>query len=222
MGHPNEEPGRAISSTRRVVHDLRQPLAAMQVWVDLLFPAVQERLGEKEQRYLAKIRDEIARVNDLLVRASAAAAETPADDAPPSEPVREEPEAPGRLAGLALLVVEDDEVTAEALQIALEAEGASVALATTVEDALELFEAARPAAVLSDISVGKGDGFELIRELRRREPAGGTRTPAIAVTGFESEETRATAREAGFEDLVLKPFVLADLVELIARRVRRV
>jgi CheY-like chemotaxis protein len=204
------------SDLRTVIHDLRQPLSALQVWVDLLADALRDA-GDKEQRYLGKIRGEVTRMAELLARSSAAANDAPVvpraeSPAPPPSAQEGSP-----LAGTCLLVVEDDEVTAEALQLTLEGEGATVVLATTVTDALALHEASRPDVVLSDLRIGDGDGCALLVELRRSDAAVGRRTAAIAVTGFDQPDTRAAARAAGFDEVVVKPFSLPQLVEAVRR-----
>ncbi|HEY8517645.1 MAG TPA: response regulator [Candidatus Binatia bacterium] len=217
--------------TRSVIHDLRQPLAALQVWLDLLDGALKGRLDEKEQRYLAKIREEASRLGALLSSASSAggtssAAATPAEPAAttrastPGDPkpgaAPENP--PGlRLAGAPLLLVEDDDVTAEALQLALEAEGASVAIAGSIADALALLDAAPPVAVLSDLRLPDGDGYDLVREIRKRDQAAGRHTAVVAVTGFDSSETRAATRSAGFDELIGKPFSITHLLATLDR-----
>lgn len=204
----------AHAETRRVIHDLRQPLAAMQVWVDLLAEALHDQVGEKETRYLAKIRAEVTRMGALLANSASAPA------APPSAAPRaaDAKRADGaRLAGVSLLVVEDDAMTAEALQLALEGEGATVAVAATIADGLALFAARRPDGVLSDLRVSDGDGYALVAEIRRCDQVEGRRTVALAVTGFDGDETRAASRAAGFDALLSKPFAIDHLIESVAR-----
>src|SRR5262245_38816033 len=72
MADSGERPGTS-SETRRLIHDLRQPLAAMQMWLDLLDDALRDQVGEKELRYLTKVRAEMARLAQLLSGAAAAA-----------------------------------------------------------------------------------------------------------------------------------------------------
>jgi CheY-like chemotaxis protein len=127
--------------------------------------------------------------------------------------------AAGALAGLSLLVVEDDEMTAEALQLALEAEGASVAVAATIADGLARFRELSPDAVLSDLRVSDGDGFALVGDIRKIDRGTGRSTVAVAVTGYDSRETRAAARDAGFDETVTKPFAIDQLVATVARLV---
>lgn len=236
----------ASAETRRVIHELRQPLAALQMWVDLLAESLAGQIDPQQERYLAKVRAEVLRIGGVLAAsaanpARASAAEAARSGAEPSLPgerrdaagrAEERPaEAPGAarahdafasegarpLAGLALLVVEDDDMTAEALQLALESEGARVAVAGTIADGLARFREAELDAVLSDLRVGDGDGLTLVGEIRRSDGATGRRTVAIAVTGDDSRETRAAARAAGFDETVTKPFAIDALVATVAR-----
>ena len=85
------------------------------------------------------------------------------------------------------------------------------------DDGLALFEESSPDAVLSDLRVADGDGLTLIAEIRRRDQERGRRTAAIAVTGFDSPETRAAARDAGFDQTITKPFQLASLIDAVVR-----
>lgn len=206
--------------TRRLVHDLRQPLAAMQMWLDLLGEAQAGRASEKEERYLGKIRSEVKRMTALL---AAAGAPAPSPSSPAvGQPDATAPAEDGRaLAGLSMLVVEDDETTAEAIQLALEGEGATVAVAGTLAGGLELLRQRRPDAVLSDLRVSDGDGLAIAAAVRRLDAETGRRTVAIAVTGFDSHETRAATRAAGFDETVTKPFAIGKLIESIARLAAR-
>lgn len=210
------------AATRRVIHDLRQPLAAMQMWADLLGEAQAGRASEKEERYLAKIRAEVKRMAALLAEASkpaAGAATDPGVGAASCDAATKTAEEGAPLAGVSIVVVEDDEVTAEALQLALESEGAAVAVANTFEAGLALLRARCPDAVLSDLRMADGDGFAVAAEVRRLDQASGRRTLALAVTGFDNHETRVAARAAGFDDVITKPFSIAALIETIRRRV---
>lgn len=227
MAEGGAGPG-ASPETRRVIHELRQPLAALQMWVDLLGESLQGQLGEAQERYLAKVRAEVGRIGRVLA-ASAAGAPPASDENDAGDAVRAASDdgrggtgavqGAGALIGLALLVVEDDEMTAEALQLALEAEGARVVVASTVADGLASFRDDLPDAVLSDLRVADGDGLSLVREIRRLEQGSGRSAVAIAVTGFDSRETRAAARDAGFDETVTKPFGIDALVATVARLV---
>lgn len=232
MGESEGRSG-ASAETRRVIHELRQPLAALQMWVDLLAESLQGQIGEQQERYLAKVRAEVVRIGAVLAASAVNPATASASGA--GEALRDGGSAEGRdgdgaaaleaadvdgaLAGLSLLIVEDDEMTAEALQLALEAEGARVALAATIADGLAHFLEASPDAVLSDLRVSDGDGLTLVTDIRRIDRETGRTTVAVAVTGYDSRETRAAAREAGFDETVTKPFSIDDLVATVVRLV---
>lgn len=229
MAEGGAGPG-ASPETRRVIHELRQPLAALQMWVDLLGESLEGQLGEAQERYLAKVRAEVGRIARVLA-ASAAGGLVPAPvEGGARDALRESRDearrnaagagqGSGALAGLVLVVVEDDEMTAEALQLALEAEGARVSLASTVADGLASFRDVVPDGVLSDLRISDGDGLALVREIRRLEQGSGRSAVAIAVTGFDSRETRLAARDAGFDETVTKPFGVDALVATVARLV---
>lgn len=222
----------ASPETRRVIHDLRQPLAALQMWVDLLAESLVGQLDAQQERYLAKVRAEALRIGGLLTASAARPAPAaPAEaersggevgaarDGSRPEVVPRGGGAPGSLDGLALVVVEDDEMTAEALQLALESEGARVAVAGTIDDGMARFLELEPDALLSDLRVGDGDGLALVGEVRRSDGRSGRRTVAVAITGDDSRETRAAARDAGFDEIVTKPFAIDALVRTVVRLV---
>lgn len=226
MAEGGAGPG-ASPEIRRMIHELRQPLAALQMWVDLLCESLEGELGEAQQRYLAKVRAEVGRIARML--AASAGDAVPVEggvrdavrgtDDEARRNAADAGQGAGALVGLVLLVVEDDEVTGEALQLALEAEGARVAVASTVADGLASFRDVVPDAVLSDLRVSDGDGLSLVREIRRLEQGSGRSAVAIAVTGFDSRETRVAARDAGFDETVTKPFGIDALVATVARLV---
>jgi hypothetical protein len=74
-----------------------------------------------------------------------------------------------------------------------------------------------PDVLVSDIGMPGMDGFELIRELRRRGSGNGGSVPAIALTAYAGEESRRQALAAGFEEHVPKPAEPQELVAAVAR-----
>ncbi len=224
MGETSETRTAASAEIRRVIHDLRQPLAAMQMWLDLLGEAQAGSASEKEERYLGKIRAEVKRMTALLASASnggtpAGAATELAPGAQPSADAFSAPAPGGPLACLSILVVEDDELSAEALQLSLEGEGAAVAVATSFAEGIGRLREESFDVVLSDLRGADGDGFGVVAELRRRDQATGRRTVAIALTGLDSPETRAATRDAGFDATLTKPFSIDALTDSIGRLV---
>jgi CheY-like chemotaxis protein len=61
------------------------------------------------------------------------------------------------------------------------------------------------------------DGYELIRRLRRAQPAAGQRVPAIALTAFARPEDRKRALESGFDVYLSKPVEPHELLAQVRR-----
>ncbi len=121
------------------------------------------------------------------------------------------------LAGLAVLVVDDDADAAAVLATVLEDRGASVRAAGDADAALTMIAAKRPDVLVSDIGMPGRDGHELIREIRSWEGAARlARLPAIALTAFTREEDRRDAFAAGFDAHLGKPMRPLEIVRQIA------
>jgi signal transduction histidine kinase len=123
------------------------------------------------------------------------------------------------LAGTTCLVVEDDEDTRELVATVLRQQGAVVATAQSVADAIHEVERARPDVVVSDIGLPTQDGYALARALRAH-PACAAGTQLIALTSFVSPLDRERALAAGFHAFVPKPVDPRELVDTIGRLTR--
>lgn len=121
----------------------------------------------------------------------------------------------GKLVGIRLLVVEDDEDARDLLAILLTQQGAKVRQAGNAADALVLLEQAVPDVLLSDIGLPIDDGYHLIRAVRARG-IDKDRLPAIALTAYARREDQRLALEAGFQAHVAKPVEPAELVNAVA------
>jgi CheY-like chemotaxis protein len=84
--------------------------------------------------------------------------------------------------------------------------------------ALELAASFRPEIGLVDIGLPVMDGYELARQIRQTPEAGGIRL--VAVTGYGQAAHRDQAREAGFDDHLVKPIDVAAVPGLLQRLVR--
>ncbi|MBV8062607.1 MAG: response regulator [Nevskia sp.] len=147
----------------------------------------------------------------------AAAHQAASAPAPPSAVAGTAPApAAPRLAGLRLLVVDDEADVRAVLESLLGAEGARVVGAPSAAAAMERLRSQRMDAVLSDIGMPETDGYVLarsIRALRERESATSPAVPLIAFTAFSRAEDAQRALDNGFDAHVAKP---ADLEWLIA------
>ena len=158
----------------------------------------------------------------------------------PRTPVRQEPEPDGEprharadvdasasheacaaLAGVRVLVV-DDEPDARALVERLLSDcEAAVMTAASASEALGVMRRERPDIMVSDIGMPGEDGYSLIRKVRALEPAEGGDVLAVALTAYARSEDRTRAMEAGFQTHVAKPVEPAELVAVVAALARR-
>jgi CheY-like chemotaxis protein len=125
------------------------------------------------------------------------------------------------LAGVRVLVVEDEADSREILAAVLRESGAEVVTADSALVALGVLEKDRPHVLVSDIGMPDVDGFDLIRMLRQRAPEEIARIPAIALTAYTEEEARNKAMELGFDEHVSKPADPEQLIAAVARRAGR-
>lgn len=125
---------------------------------------------------------------------------------------------PMNLAPLRIVVVEDDADAREILGMILQNHGAAVRLATGYDEALALIDESMPDVLVSDIGMPGKDGYDLIREIRRREQAAeAARLPVIALTAFARLQDRETASGHGFDAHCAKPLKVHDLLATILR-----
>ncbi len=142
--------------------------------------------------------------------------EGPRVEAPTTTKERKILEISGRLDGLRVLLVEDNEDTLDMLKFIFEESGAEVITATSVDDALEALERFSPGALVSDIAMPDRDGYDLIREVRSREPERGGKIPAVAVTAYTRAEDRVRVLAAGFQMHIAKPIAPGELIAVVA------
>jgi signal transduction histidine kinase len=121
------------------------------------------------------------------------------------------------LDGLNLLVVDDDREACGMLQIILGEQGAIVVLAYDYAGALRVLDTLSPDLIVSDIGMPGKDGYELVREIRRRESGASpaARVPAIALTSFTRPQDEGQAKEAGFDLHCPKPLKPLQLIQQI-------
>jgi signal transduction histidine kinase/CheY-like chemotaxis protein len=124
------------------------------------------------------------------------------------------------LRGLRLLAVDDDEDSRRLLQSVLETAGASVTLASSVDEAMEAFDREVPDVLLSDIGMPGKDGLELIRLVRARSPERGGKVPAAALTAYARGTDRTRVLSAGFLMHLPKPIEPDELVAVVASLAR--
>lgn len=117
------------------------------------------------------------------------------------------------LKGLDVLLVEDSQDTLSLLSMIFEREGANVTTASSAAEALSRAVAKRPNIIVSDIGMPETDGYQLLEQLRLLP--GLSEVPAIAISGYASEEDRERALSVGYLALVPKPIDVDILFTLI-------
>ena len=117
------------------------------------------------------------------------------------------------LEGLDVLIVEDSTDTLDLLSMIFSREGANVTTAASAAEALQNAVIKRPHIIVSDIGMPDTDGYQLLEQLRLLP--GLDNVPAIAVSGYASEEDRERALAVGYLALVPKPIDLDVLFNLI-------
>lgn len=124
-----------------------------------------------------------------------------------------------QLNNLRVLNVEDDSDARVMLEMVLRDQGADVISVASVAEALEhLNDSDRlPQVLVSDLGMPVSDGYDLIKELRSRKGEAGGQIPAIAVSGYATNEDIKRALDAGFQLHFKKPVDCNELIQAIAK-----
>jgi CheY-like chemotaxis protein len=124
------------------------------------------------------------------------------------------------LAGMNVLLAEDNELNAEIAQTLLESEGIVVTRAADGNETVDLY-AGRPAgsfdAILMDIMMPGMDGYEATRAIRLSEKADAADIPIIALTANAFAEDAKAAHDAGMNAHLSKPLDFNKLKNILAR-----
>jgi CheY-like chemotaxis protein len=111
-----------------------------------------------------------------------------------------------------ILVVEDHGDTLRSMKLLLRRLGYEVLAAENMTDALQIAEEQPFDILLSDIGLPDGSGLELLKRIRLM-----CAVPALALSGFGTDEDVERSREAGFSDHLTKPVSIDRLQAAIAR-----
>jgi two-component system response regulator PilR (NtrC family) len=116
-----------------------------------------------------------------------------------------------------VLVVDDEPSMREFLSIALARDGYDVATAKDGVEALKLMEESPASVVLSDLSMPRKGGMELLEEVRQNWPE----TIVVIITAFGTIENAVKALHLGATDYVSKPFNLEEILLKIRRALKQ-
>ena len=116
-----------------------------------------------------------------------------------------------------ILVVEDEKKTASFIRKALQAEGFAVDVCRTGDDALAAVSTTSFDGIVLDIMLPGRDGLSVLRQLRERSNT----TPVLLLSARGEVNERVDGLNAGADDYLAKPFVIAELVARIRTLGRR-
>jgi DNA-binding response OmpR family regulator len=115
-----------------------------------------------------------------------------------------------------LLIADDDLASANALGLVLADAGFLVDLAHTGRDAVTIAKHRQPGAVVMDLSMPLGDGWEAAQAIRAFD----SEVLLIAHSSFTAVSELQRTQEAGFDASFVKPCSIVRLIELISLRFR--
>lgn len=107
-----------------------------------------------------------------------------------------------------ILLVEDDETLAELISEYLSERGYDVTVRADAKAALDTAYERNFDVLILDVKLPKGDGFSLLRELRRL----GDNTPAIFTTSLNTLQDLEIGYKSGCDDYLKKPYELKELL----------
>ena len=126
------------------------------------------------------------------------------------------PDACIQIAGVKVLVVDDEPDARSLVKRLLEDCKALVMTAASAAEAFELVRTEKPDVLVCDIGMPGEDGYALIRRVRALGPEHGGQVPSAALTAYARAEDRVKAILAGFQMHLAKPVEPAELIATVA------
>jgi CheY-like chemotaxis protein len=125
------------------------------------------------------------------------------------------------IAGVRVLVTDDEPDARDVMRVVLESHGAEVVLAGSAAEAMEALQQSVFDAIVADIGMPDQDGYSMMRSIRLLPADRGGAIPAIAVTAYATLRERDDAINAGFTAHMGKPFDPDRLVATISKITQR-
>jgi CheY-like chemotaxis protein len=120
------------------------------------------------------------------------------------------------IAGVHVLVVDDEPDAREFVKRLLNHAGATVSTAGSAAEAMERIASCQPDVLVCDIGMPGEDGFSLIQRLRGLDQETGGTLPAIALTAYARSEDRVRAIRSGFQNHLAKPIEPTELLAIVS------
>lgn len=115
-----------------------------------------------------------------------------------------------------ILIIEDENDIRANLRRFLHMEGHAVLEAENGRKGVDTALACAPDMIICDLMMPEMDGFAVLREIRAHPAT--ARTVFCFLTASAEKDTRQKGLASGADEYITKPFVLADLRELLRRR----
>ncbi|MFI5284494.1 MAG: response regulator, partial [Candidatus Dormibacterales bacterium] len=112
-----------------------------------------------------------------------------------------------------VLVVDDNDIAQRLCKRVLEKEGYSVLMAGDGLEAVDLALSRLPSMILMDVAMPGIDGLEAMRRIKAELPS----MPVVIASAHSMESDRERYLAAGADDVLSKPFRLADLISIVDR-----
>ncbi|HEY7650643.1 MAG TPA: response regulator [Methylomirabilota bacterium] len=122
------------------------------------------------------------------------------------------------LAGLYVLVVDDDPDSLDAMQAAMHYGGARVAGASSAKQAFQALTRGTPDVIVCDLKMPEEDGPSFVRELRKSLAL--RAIPVLAVSAYDYLYVQQELHHAGFLAFLRKPISFTDIVRAVAALAR--
>jgi PAS domain S-box-containing protein len=151
-----------------------------------------------------------------------ASAHDPGDATHPAVDVRHLAALPPSLAGVRVLVVDDDRDARDLLAVVLAEREAEVRTASSAAEGLAELRGWRPDVLVSDIGMPVEDGYVFIARVRDLPAEQGGNVPAVALTAYARAEDRLRVLEAGYQMHLPKPVEPSELVTVLASLTGRI
>ncbi len=116
-----------------------------------------------------------------------------------------------------ILIIEDEPEIAISIKNYFKPNGVNCELAGTYKDALEKIGMYDYDCILLDLMLPDGDGFDILRELKRQNKTEGV----IIISAKETLDTRIEGFNLGADDYMTKPFHLSELLVRMQALIRR-
>lgn len=183
----------------------------------------QQEMDEEEVKELIADTDEAntapaVKIEDDCGRQSSEAAQQPSineDEMPPERPNPDLQQMSECAMSTRILTIDDSKTMRDMLMLTLAEAGFDVLQAVDGQDGLDVLVNERVDVVITDINMPRMDGYEVIRQLRRKPEH--QSTPILVLTTESESEKKNLAREAGATGWLVKPFDPDRLVATVRK-----